>query len=70
MRVTIAIDSHLRNCTARDLCHRAEVYPTGEYRAAPLMTTGWDDSAAIARRQAYQWALMQGHEVANPPPTQ
>ena len=67
MNVKIAIDSMPGGDDLHDASHRAEVYPSDDPGAGPIMVTGWNWSAAAARQHAYQWALMNGHVVDNPP---
>lgn len=67
MHVKIAVDSQPGADDLHDAGHRAEVYPSENPGAEPLMVTGWNWSAAAARQHAYQWALMHDHIVDNPP---
>ena len=69
MQVRIAIDSVPGGDDSRDASHRAEVYPSDDPGAEPLMVTGWNWNAAAALQHAYQWAHMNGHVVDNPAAT-
>lgn len=67
MHVKITIDSMPGRDDAQDASHRAEVYPSDDPSSEAIMVTGWNWSAAAARQHAYQWALMNGYVVDNPP---
>lgn len=67
MHVKISIDSIPGGDDSRDASHRGEVYPSDDPGAEPIMVTGWNWNAVAARQHAYQWALMNGHTVDNPP---